>query len=72
MEPHDAQEKRIRFGCGFVLGLVLGSYVGLRLLPWSGYVIAVVVFLSAIGCGILAMKQGDRFWFALTSLRWWR
>jgi hypothetical protein len=71
MEPPDALEKRIRFGCGFVFGLVVGGYIALRLFPWNGFVVVAIILVSALVCGVLAMKQGDRFWLALTSLRWW-
>ena len=72
MDPPDAQEKRIRFGCGFVLGLVAGGYIALRAYSWGGYVAVAIILICALLCGLLAMKQGDRFWLALASLRWWR
>lgn len=72
MEPLDAQEKRIRFGCGFVFGIFAGGLLVLRVWPWNGYADIGVILVSAVVCGVLAMKLGDRFWLALGGLRWWR
>ena len=72
MEPPDAQEKRIRFGCGFVFGLVVGGFIALRVDPWNGYLSVAIILIFALVCGLPAMKQGGRFWLALASLRWWR
>ena len=69
----DPFEKRIRFGCGFLFGLASGVAMALVLIVQllsrelisfgSIKTIAVGVVLgTAILFGLLAMRQGDRFW----------
>jgi H+/Cl- antiporter ClcA len=69
----DSFEKRIRFGCGFLFGLASGVAMSLFLIfqllskelisLGSIKVIAVGVILgTAFLFGLLAMRQGDRFW----------
>jgi hypothetical protein len=73
----DSLEKRMRFGCGFLFGLVLGFFGTLRvmykMMYWynsAGLVISIAV-ISALICGWLALKYGDRFWQEMCRLRWW-
>ena len=64
----DPPEKKIRFGCGFLFGLILGvlglTRVSYRVL--NSYYPAEVIFILAVIlaflCGWLALKYGDRFW----------
>jgi hypothetical protein len=71
-EP-DPMEKRIRFGCGFLFGLVIGLFEFARVLYTSaGLVVAVSAVSAALVCCWLAMKYGDRFWTELLSRwQWW-
>lgn len=57
----DRFERRLRFGCGSVLGVVLGVVVAAQLVrpDWSA---VVVILLLGVGCGLLAARYGDAFW----------
>ncbi len=64
----DALEKRVRFGGGFMFGVVAGFFFLLnevaRSMDTSG---SVTIFWVSIGliallCGYLAMRYGDDFW----------
>ena len=68
--PPDDLEKRIRFGCGFIVGAILG-FIGTLLafpdhLPGSLLVGAGVALLF----GVLAVRYGDRFWYGLRHVLW--
>jgi hypothetical protein len=73
LEPPDALEKRIRFGCGFLLGLLVATGITLRVLAVNGYYGAAIFVSCGVIFGFLAMKYGDEFWHRLTSwwLSWW-
>jgi hypothetical protein len=72
-EP-DNFEKGIRFGCGGLLGLVLGLYFATRhYLRSENIIISIAIFAGTIlGCGFLAMIKGDQFWYSLKDRFWWR
>lgn len=58
----DNLEKGIRFGCGGVVGLILGLYVSIRLfydLRLEAVGISLLCFLVA---GYFALKKGDLFY----------
>ncbi len=69
-EP-DRTEKAIRFGCGALLGMLVGfsvtlSFVGIT---WGAFW---AVFLGSVFlCDWLAMKYGDRFWESIRNLPPW-
>ena len=73
-EP-DRFEKGVRFGCGSLLGILIGLYWAIRSydsdswsLFWAGFFFVAATF----GCGFLAMRYGDRFWDCLARLAgWW-
>jgi hypothetical protein len=67
------EEKMTRFGCGAILGLLVGGYLVLREAYASfGLCIAVIVAAVLI-CGLLALKYGDEFWhFVLRLITYWR
>ena len=65
MERPDAQEKRIRFGCGFVLGLVIAASGGIAVAFTHVYYFAALCVFSGVICGLAAMKYGDEFWHRL-------
>jgi len=67
MEP-DKSEKRIRFGCGFTFGLVIGFFSTARYIYDSAGGLAAGTFATAVLFGWLAMKYGDSFWDDL--LKW--
>lgn len=65
----DAFEKRLRFGCGFLFGVVVVAYMLLRqLFEPSGTFWAVGAGVAVV-CGVLAVRWGDRFWRVAVS--WW-
>jgi hypothetical protein len=66
----DALEKRIRFGCGALLGLVLGLAFGMNWLGFSGSVFLVLLAVHVLACGWLATRHGDRFWDRIASWLW--
>jgi hypothetical protein len=68
----DRTELVVRFGCGAIVGLLCGLFVGVGLLfvfpgIWSFVVIAIVLGTPVL-YGMLAMKLGDRFWW---DIRQW-
>jgi hypothetical protein len=73
LEPPDIQEKGIRFGCGFVVGLLLTASYAISLSVTNGYYSVAVLIVGGVICGLLAMKYGDRFWdgFRGWVSRWW-
>lgn len=65
-------EQVTRFVCGALLGVVIAVAItyklGISSLIWK----VGVALVSILGCGILALIQGDRFWKALLgSSRSW-
>jgi hypothetical protein len=72
----DSLEKKVRFGCGFLFGLVIGLLEFTRIFLFSsGSTLIVTVGIVAVVCGLLALKYGDRFWYyvleRLRGLIWW-
>lgn len=63
----DAFERKVRFGCGALLGLVLGLGLCVRLWPLSAFAMGALVLLVIVACGLCAVRWGDRFW---AHLRW--
>jgi len=71
MEPPDTQEKKIRFGCGFVFGFITTALGGMGLLYLDGHH-AMAIALSVGGVfGLFAMRHGERFWEYIVSRWWW-
>ena len=71
-EGPDALEKGVRFGCGFIFGLVMGaaSFVIALADDMSSYAIGTLVL--AIVCGVAALRYGDAFWNWLArNWRFW-
>lgn len=72
MEPPDTQEKVLRFGCGFVMGLVV---FGVGSITWSiarGFYGLAFVLIAATIFGLLALRYGDAFWDRLAQSSWWQ
>ncbi|MBK8816260.1 MAG: hypothetical protein IPN42_12530 [Methylococcaceae bacterium] len=67
----DSEEKRVRFGCGFIFGFFIGGIVAFKHMVSDGnYLLTASVILGLV-CGIAAMKQGDKFWEAFLTGKWW-
>jgi hypothetical protein len=70
-EP-DTAEKVTRFGCGTLLGVIVGIVLAIKLTLSSFGLIAAVIVGAVLVCGFLALRYGDEFWYAvLGSARWW-
>jgi hypothetical protein len=67
--PPNKFELRMRFGFGFVLGVVLGVTGWLQSMgPHSWLSVVLAALGSGLVSGTLARHYGDRYW---TSVRWW-
>ncbi len=61
-EPNNV-EKGMRFGCGCLLGLLLGPIFLIRHLNHlNKYLLLSFIIICGLLFGFAAMKQGDRFW----------
>jgi hypothetical protein len=69
MEPPDAQEKRIRFGCGFVFGTVTAALGSGGVFLLKGRLLLAFCLVCGVLLGLLAMRYGDRFWEKIGA--WW-
>jgi hypothetical protein len=59
------EEKVTRFGFGAVFGLFFGFFLVLKF-ALASFGIAVMTIVGAICiCGLLALRHGDRFWYAI-------
>jgi len=67
-EP-DRVELLVRFVCGSIFGLSLGVLVALNMALSSLLEFFGLLGLFAAGCGVLALRFGDRFWWGLRHLR---
>ena len=68
----DPLEKKVRFGCGFAFGLVIGFFEFARSLYRSAGMTIALTVIAALVCGWLALKYGDRFWYGVMKRwRWW-
>jgi hypothetical protein len=70
MSEHDETEpgtltKATRFGCGALLGVGVGLYFLAKWTIMSFGLAAAIMIAAVCGCGYLAMKYGDEFWYAL-------
>jgi hypothetical protein len=63
-------EKRIRFGCGSLLGALLGFAFGMHWLGYSGGVFLLLLVGHVLICGWLATRYGDRFWECIANWLW--
>jgi|JI6StandDraft_1071083.scaffolds.fasta_scaffold00936_7 hypothetical protein len=68
-EP-DASEKRIRFGCGFIFGGMVGFLVVAREIQEVTGTFWAAVICIALLSGYLALRYGDEFWEWVGKGRW--
>ena len=66
--PPNRLELGLRFGCGALLGLLVGGGSLLNVGVTSPGLLAAAAGVGALGAGLLARHFGDRFW---SSLRQW-
>lgn len=63
----DEAEKVTRFGCGALLGVIVGIMLVITFtLSNFGFIVATVVAAVMVS-GLLALKYGDEFWYSATS-----
>ena len=62
MEPIDRTEKGIRFGCGFVFGLLLFGVSSIWFVYEDPGLHVSAVLIASIAFGLAALRFGDAFW----------
>jgi hypothetical protein len=68
----DPLERKIRFGCGFTFGLIIGFFGFAKIMYASPGLVVASAVIAALVCGWLALKYGDRFWHQMIQRwRWW-
>ena len=72
MNEPDNFTRGVRFGCGAVFGFVLPFGGGTILSFQTGRGVLGFCLLTALVCGLLAMRFGDVFWEKLVNSRFWR
>jgi hypothetical protein len=67
VDDHEVSEseKITRFICGAILGLAVSVAITYKFHLSSFGAIFFVALVSILGCGILALIHGDRFWAAI-------
>ncbi len=58
----DKSEKIVRFGCGFIFGLLVGGINTVYFLHDAGYGTAAIVLVLAVISAFLSMRCGSVFW----------
>lgn len=58
----DGIEKGIRFGCGGLLGLIIGGGISFRFFYNSGFVVIGLSVCCFLVAGYFASKKGDHFY----------
>ena len=69
--PSDKAETSIRFGCGFVFGLMSSAATLVVGFATEERAMVAFVVVVAIVCGLLAVRYGDLFWKRLSRWFWW-
>lgn len=64
-------EKRVRFGCGFVFGLLLGGLSAATKFYDDGNTIIAVALVVAVLVGLAAAHLGESFWRTVKHWVWW-
>jgi hypothetical protein len=62
--------KAVRFGCGFLFGVVFGGAAAVRTFYDSGYTVVAATILVSTVFGLLAIRYGDRYWLSLKKWIW--
>lgn len=69
--PSDRTEAGIRFGCGFIFGLMCGTATLVIGFATQDRAMIAFVVVVAVVCGLLAVRYGDLFWKRLSRWLWW-
>jgi uncharacterized membrane protein YccC len=70
---NDPFERRLRFGCGALLGVVLGfSFIVHELPESTGRTWLAVIAVAALFFGLLSRRYGDSFWYWVSKWVHWR
>ena len=67
-DPPSREGRLVRFGCGFVFGLVVGWCVLVRYLAFHIGLILALAVGCAVAVGAASALYGDRFWFSFGSI----
>ncbi len=59
---HSRGAKGLQFGCGAVVGALMGLFGVAAFIADTSLGITLVTFAFSIGCGLLAIRYGNRFW----------
>jgi hypothetical protein len=70
-DSSDKAEKVIRFGCGFVFGLIVGVSSLILFLVGNDSSWLASALVVALIFGALSMRYGDPFWRWLSRLSLW-
>lgn len=57
-----SESKTVRFGCGFVLGLVFAGMSGAAVAYTDGNLFLAITLLVSVIFGLAAMHFGNSFW----------
>ena len=68
MTPIDKSEKAIRFGCGFVFGLILFGMSSVWFIIEERGTYVAAILIGATVFGLAALRFGEAFWRAFS--RW--
>ena len=62
MNSTDKTEMGIRFGCGFIFGLVIFGLSSIWFVYEDRSIDVAIVLVAAFGFGLAALRFGDAFW----------
>jgi hypothetical protein len=69
MGTDEAEGRRFRFGCGFVIGILLCGTGSIAYSLGNDHWVMAFAIAGGLLFGFGAMKWGDEFWEAIC--RWW-
>lgn len=71
MTQPDTQEKGLRFGCGFVFGLIVGALSFGLVFYGSGTAVVTVSVITAFIFGLASLRFGSAFWRWMKNICFW-
>lgn len=69
MDADETEGKGIRFGCGFIIGILLCGTGWIAYSLSNDYWVMAFAVAGGLLFGFAAMKYGDKFWEGI--YRWW-